>query len=54
MDWSHLVYEVPSEIRYCRKDKREGQKGDDEEEDVSSYWMTLMKRQNILYRKRKH
>jgi len=27
--------------------QREGQKWEDEEEDVSSYWMTLRKRQDI-------
>jgi hypothetical protein len=35
--------------------EKEGQKGrKDEEEDVSSYWMTLRKRKDTLHCKRKH
>jgi hypothetical protein len=39
MDWSQLVWELPSKTRYSRKYIWK-------EEDVSSYWMTLRKGKN--------
>jgi hypothetical protein len=46
MDWSRLAYELPSTALYLRKErKKERQKkGEDEEEDISSYWLNLKER----------
>ena len=49
LDWSHAAQELPSEKLYCRKDMgKDRSDGEDEEEDVSSYWMALMKREDTV------
>ena len=55
MDWSHLTQELPFETCYCRTDRRAEQKWlEDEEEDVSSYWMPLRKQEGTGNWKSKH
>ena len=46
--WSHLAYELPSETGYCRKEREGKKRRTDEEKDVSSYWMSLRKREDTV------
>jgi len=45
MNWSHLTLKSQGKIRYGRKYRRKDRRrrARREEEDVSSYWMTLRK-----------
>ena len=52
LDWSHLVYELPFETRYWRRG-REKKWREDEEEEVSSYWISLREREDTGSRTRK-
>jgi hypothetical protein len=45
MDWSHLVCELPYKARYEIKIERRIAVREDDEEEVSSCWMTLTKRE---------
>ena len=41
MDRSYLAWVLPSRAPYCRKD------GEDVEEDIGRYWMTMKKRERM-------
>ena len=53
LDCSRLAYELHSKTRHWRKDRCKKWRKD-EERDVTSYWMTLRKREDTVNWKRRH
>jgi hypothetical protein len=45
---------LPSETRFLRKDKNKNTLREDEEENISSYWINIRKKEDTGRLKRKH